>query len=186
MQDLELTDLNDYLHTRGGVDAEGGKLDIYAEFATTDGRTEGYVKTLFEDMRILGFRDIRDPTDALAALWEGLVQLAAVVLENQPYDRLATRVPLRGTNRATTADVWATVGGLLRNAFLAAIGPTIEDSIELQDMEIVVPKAGAKGAPAPATETSRAGSPPAGDRSANEPSSDRPQPPPNGPQEPPR
>jgi hypothetical protein len=144
---LELTDLNDYLSSGAGVDAEAGTLDIYAEFATTDGRVEGYVKTLFEDMRLLGTGDIRDPGDAVQAVWEAIVAAAAVVLENQPYDRLATKVPLRGTTQSTSADVWTTVGGLLRNAFLVALGPALDDSIELRDMEVVVPAAGEPGQP---------------------------------------
>jgi hypothetical protein len=144
---LELTDLNDYLRSAAGVDAEGGTLDVYAEFATTDGRVEGYVKTLFTDMRLLGTTDIGNPGDALKVLWEAIVAGAATVLENQPYDRIATKVPLRGTTRGTSADVWTTVGGLLRNAFVVALGPALDDSVELTDMEVVVPRAGEPGQP---------------------------------------
>lgn len=144
---LELTDLNDYLRSAAGVDAEGGTLDVYAEFATTDGRVEGYVKTLFTDMRLLGTTDIGNPGDALKVLWEAIVAGAATVLENQPYDRIATKVPLRGTTRGTSADVWTTVGGLLRNAFVVALGPALDDSVELTDMEVVVPRAGEPGRP---------------------------------------
>jgi hypothetical protein len=146
VRDIQLTDINDFLRANGRVDAEGGTLGIYAEFATSDGLVEGYVKTLFDRMRILSYRDIASPGDALAALWEGLVALAAVVLENQPHDRLATKVPLRGTTRRASADVMATVGNLLRNAFFTALGPAIEDSVELRDMVVVPQRA---GAPAP-------------------------------------
>jgi hypothetical protein len=136
VRDVQLTDLNDFLRTYGRVDAEGGTLDVYGEFATTDGIVEGYVKTLFEDMRILRFAEIRGPEDALEALWEGMLALGAEVLENQPHDRLATKVPLRGTTTATAADIGTTVLNLLRNAFLTALGPAIDDSVDLRGMEI--------------------------------------------------
>lgn len=135
--DLMLIDLNDYLRAYGRVDAESGTVGIYAEFAGSDGRIEGYVKTLFDEMVLLRFDEIDDPTDAIEALWEGLVALAGEVLENQPHDRLATKIPLRGTMTGTSADLIATVGNLLRNAFVAALGPAIDDTVELRDMEAV-------------------------------------------------
>lgn len=150
VRDVRLRDLNDFLRAYGAVDAEGGTLGIFAEFVATDGQVEGYVKTLFEHMRILRFREIEGPADALEALWEGVVAVAAIVLENQPHERLATKVPLRGTSRRTNADLPAALASLLRNAFFVALGPAIDDSIELHDMEVFVPAAGAtRGAAEP-------------------------------------
>lgn len=133
---LHLFDLNDFLSAYGSVDAEAGTLGVYAEFAGREGRIEGYVKTLFEGLSIVRFGEIDSPADALEALWEGLVEVAAEVLENQPHDRLATRIPLRGPIGEPGTDLVAIVGNLLRNAFLSALGPAIDDSIELRDMEI--------------------------------------------------
>jgi len=58
-------------------------------------------------------------------LWEAAVAAAAKVLENK-HDEVATRVPLSGRIGDTQPDIWATVGGLLRNAFIHALAPGLE------------------------------------------------------------
>lgn len=129
--------LNDFLQAYGNVDAEQGVFSASAEFAVSEGRVEGYVKTLFEDLALLSFDEVEDPGDALELLWEGLLGLASEVLENQAHDRLATKVPLRGELGETRADLLSLVVNLLRNALVAALRPAIDDSIELEGLEIV-------------------------------------------------
>lgn len=132
---VPLVELNGYLRTFGTFDAEDGELSIYAELASADGRFEGYVKTLLEDVEILAFRDVRDdPAGALTALWEAFAAVGAEVLENQPRDRIATRAPLEGSVADMGTDLWEIVGGLLRNAFVEALRPVLDDSIELGDL----------------------------------------------------
>jgi hypothetical protein len=137
IREIPVVELNDFLQAYGNVDAESGTFSAFAEFAARDGRIEGYVKTLFEDLQLFTFGEIEDPGDALEFLWEGLLDVAAEVIENQAYDRLATKVPLRGELGDARADLLATVIGLLRNAIVAALRPAIDDSIELEGLEIV-------------------------------------------------
>lgn len=144
---VRLIDLNDFLRAYGSVDAEGGTFEMYSELAASDGTVEGYVKTLFEDVQLLSFREIDGPEDALEAFWEGLLAVGSELFENQPRDRLATRVPLRGRIADVRTEPLTVLGNLLRNAFIAALRPAIDESIELEDLEIVVPEAGARGRP---------------------------------------
>jgi hypothetical protein len=137
LREIPLVELNDFLQAYGNVDAESGTFSAFAEFAARDGHVEGYVKTLFEDLQLLTFGEIEDPGDALEFLWEGLLEIASEVIENQAYDRLATKVPLRGELGQARADMLVTVVGVLRNAIVAAFRPAIDDSIELRGMEIV-------------------------------------------------
>jgi hypothetical protein len=146
---IQLIELNDFLRAYGSVDAESGTFEMYSEFAASDGYVEGYVKTLFEEVQLLSFREIDGPEDALEAFWEGLLAIGSELFENQPRDRLATRVPLRGRLDDVRTAPLAVLGNLLRNAFVAALRPAIDESIELKDLEIVVPEAGAKGRDAP-------------------------------------
>jgi hypothetical protein len=137
LRGVEMIELNDFLQAYGNVDAEDGTLEAYAEFAVSDRKVEGYVKTLIEHLRLARFSEIDDPIDALQTLWEAFVQLGAELLENQPHDRLAVRLPVRGELGATSTDLLATVASLLRNAFVIALRPAIEESIEIEDLEIV-------------------------------------------------
>lgn len=137
LRKIPVVELNDFLQAYGNVDAESGTFSAFAEFAARDGRIEGYVKTLFEHLELFTFREIDDPSDALEFLWEGLLEVATEVIENQAYDRLATKIPLSGELGDARADMMTTVMGVLRNAIIAAFRPAIDDSIELEGMEIV-------------------------------------------------
>lgn len=140
LREIELIELNDFLQAYGNVDAEDGTLEVFAEFAASNGKIEGYVKTLIERLDLVDLDEIDDPIDFLQTLWEGFVALGAELLENQSRDRIAVRIPLRGELGATRTDLAAIVGSLLRNAFIAALRPAIDASIELEDLEIVVPE----------------------------------------------
>lgn len=137
LRGVEILALNDFLLAYGGVDAERGTFEAYTELACAAGRVEGYVKTLIEGLEVLRFGEIDGPDDALEALWEGFVGLAAEVLENQPHDRLATRIPVAGTIDDVRTDVVTIIVELLRNAFVVALRPALDDAIELRGLEIV-------------------------------------------------
>lgn len=133
-RDMPLVAWNDYFRAYGNVDVEDGKLGLYTELAIADGRVTGYVKTLLEDVEVFRFGEIEDAEEALGALWEALVAVAAEVLENQPRDRLATRVPIEGDVHGTSTEVVPVVLSLLRNAFVEALRPALDHSIELEDV----------------------------------------------------
>ena len=137
LRGIPVVELNDFLQAYGNVDAESGTFSAFAEFAVSNGRVEGYVKTLFEDLKVLSVGEIDDPQDALEFLWEGLVGLASEVLENQPHDRLAMKIPLRGELGQVEADMLGTIASVLGNSFVAALRPAIDDSIELRGLQIV-------------------------------------------------
>jgi hypothetical protein len=137
MRKVPLVELNDLLQAYGNVDAEEGELSLYAEFVVEQGAITGYVKPLLENVQVFRFREIEDPGDALEALWEGFVALASEVLENQPHDRLATVVELQGRVDSPSTDVWNVIGNVLRNGFVAALRPALDDTIELRGLEVV-------------------------------------------------
>ena len=120
--------LNDFLKAYGNVDAEAGTFSAYAEFAAKDGAFDGYVKPLFKDIQVARWRQ---DESFVRRVWEGIVQLAAKILENPDKERVATRIPLHGRFDKPQPDLWATIGGLLRNAYIQALVPGIEGSISL-------------------------------------------------------
>lgn len=143
---VDVLNLNDFFQAYGTVDAEAGVFSAYAEFAASDGRVRGYVKPLFENLALLRFGEIDGPEDALELFWEGMVAIASEILTNPPEDRLGTRIVLEGRTDQANADVFQVVGALLRNAFIAALRPAIDESVELRDLEIVVEESGEPGA----------------------------------------
>jgi Domain of Unknown Function (DUF748) len=126
MERVPLPALNDFLKAYANVDAEGGTFSAYSELAAKDGGFQGYVKPLLKDVQVAKWRQ----DESLGRrVWEGIVQLAAKVLENSEKEQVATRIPLSGRFDKPQPDLWATIGGLLRNAFVQALMPGIEGSI---------------------------------------------------------
>src|SRR6185503_20433903 len=66
--------------------------------------------------------------------WEGLVNLAAKILENREEEQVATQIPLKGEITDPDVDVLTTLVNLLRNAFVAAFSHSLEGSINLRDV----------------------------------------------------
>lgn len=128
MKNVALPSLNNFLRAYGNIDAEGGTISIYAELAAADGAFHGYVKPLMRNVQVAKFRD---DESVGRKIWEGIVQVAAKVLENPKEKRVATRVPISGRFDKAEPDLWAAVGALLRNAFIQALVPGIEGSIGL-------------------------------------------------------
>jgi hypothetical protein len=62
-------------------------------------------------------------------LWEGVAELVGEIFEDQGKDRIATRIPFRGQVENPDTDLWATIGGILKNAFLESLRRGLEGSI---------------------------------------------------------
>jgi hypothetical protein len=128
---LNVKQLNSFLKAYANVDAERGKISIDTEIAASKGRFRGYVKPFVDDLQILDWD--KESEGFLGKIWEGVVEVAGEILEDQDKDRIATRVPLRGSIDDPEADIWSTIGGLLKNAFLEALRRGIEDKISTSE-----------------------------------------------------
>jgi hypothetical protein len=140
VEGVEVHNLNDVFLSIGDVDAERGTFSGYAEFAAAEGQLAGYVKPLFEGLSLFRFAEVDDPGDALELFWEGMASVAASLLTNPKSGRLGTKVELRGTTEGGISETFRTLSGLLRNAFITALRPAIDDSVEIEGLEIVTPE----------------------------------------------
>jgi len=70
----------------------------------------------------------------LKRLWEGLVDVAANIVENHQEDQVAARIPLSGTLEKPNADLFATIGSVLHNGFVSAFARSIEGSISVRSV----------------------------------------------------
>ena len=129
MQELELTRLNDFLESYVNITAEAGTLSVSGEVAAADGAYEGYVKPLLDHAEFLDPEDFKERP--LGAIWETVVAAFAEIFENQPRDRLGTRVPISG-EFGPEPDVIAAIGGVFRNMFDAFL-QGVEGSVDLRD-----------------------------------------------------
>jgi uncharacterized protein involved in outer membrane biogenesis len=128
---LNIKQLNSFLKAYASIDAERGKLSVDTELAASKGRFRGYVKPFIDDLQVLDWN--RESEGFFTRVWEGIVEVAAEVLEDQGKDRVATRIPFSGTIDDPQADVWSTIGGILKNAFLESLRRGLEDEIAVSD-----------------------------------------------------
>lgn len=122
---LDVTKTNALARAYGNVDFEKGWFDLVIELDVKEGRLEGYVKPLFRDLEVFDLaRDQR--ANIFLVFWEALVGLAADLFKNQPRDQVATLIPVHGELAAPSPDFLATIGNVLRNAFVRAYLPRLQ------------------------------------------------------------
>jgi hypothetical protein len=127
LEQMDLTQVNDFFKAYANVDVNKGRFGLYAEIATRDGAFTGYVKPILKDLDVLGPEDKHD--GVLQKLWEGIAGTVADVLTNPKRDQVATRVELKGKLKDPDISTWYAVIDLLRNAFIRAIVPAIDNEI---------------------------------------------------------
>jgi hypothetical protein len=124
---LEVTKLNDLARTYGKFDFERGWFDLVIETESREGQITGYVKPLFRNLTVFSLRDDLKDENALQAFWQALIGAATHLFKNQQRDQFGTLIPFEASyTGATRTDILATIGNLLRNAFVRAYLPRLE------------------------------------------------------------
>ena len=142
MEGVDLTALNDFLRAYANVDVKRGRLDFYTEMAAADGKFKGYAKPLIHDLDMIDLKeDIKHP---LKLVWKSIVAGLMKVFKNQPKDRFAAKIPIEGNIDNPKAGIVPTLGSILRNAFVKALAPNVDESI---DLESVKPEKGERPPP---------------------------------------
>jgi hypothetical protein len=127
LDNVNLPALNDSLRGIAKVDVGRGTFRLAAEMAAKDGGFQGYVKPFFED---IDFRNIEDKEKPVfSRVWEHVVQGLAWLVKNKSRDQVGTRIPFQGRFGDTKVGMWTTVRNLFRHGFIRAFNPTIEGSI---------------------------------------------------------
>ena len=135
---LDVTKINDLAVSYGKFDFERGWFDLVVEADAKEGQLTGYAKPLFRNLKIFSLtEDIKDE-NVLELFWQALVGGLTSLLKNQPRDQFGTLIPFNGDlSQATSADILATIGNILRNAFVRAYLPRLEGR---RPMELTSPE----------------------------------------------
>jgi Domain of Unknown Function (DUF748) len=133
LKNTHLPDVNPWLRQYIKADAEAGDFELYMELAAADGKFKGYAKPVMRNVDI--YSSAEPEKNPLKRLWEGLVDFAADVLENDETDQVAARVPFSGTIKNPKAGVLETFVSVLRNAFVSAFARSLEGSISVRDVK---------------------------------------------------
>ncbi|MFL5752010.1 MAG: DUF748 domain-containing protein [Bacteroidia bacterium] len=128
---VNLVQLNDFLRAYGNFDVDRGRFGLYTEFAAKDGSYGGYVKPIIKDMKVVNWKEDKDNI-----LWESLIGAAAQLLKNRQEKQVATKVPIEGNfEKGGKINLWRAISFVLRNAFVHALKPTIDGSININKLD---------------------------------------------------
>lgn len=130
---VNLVDLNDFLKAYGNFDVNKGNFGMYTEFAGRDGNFGGYVKPIIKDIDVVSWNN--EEGDFGQILWESVVGGAAEILKNRNREQVATKVDIKGRFDDPSINLWRTISFLLRNAFVHALVPAIDNSINIHKLE---------------------------------------------------
>jgi hypothetical protein len=124
---LDVTKLNDLALTYGKFDFKRGWFDLVIEADSKEGQLTGYVKPLFRNLKIFSLREDISEDNVLQFFWQALMGGLTTVLKNFPRDQFGTLIPFTADESGSTStDILATIGNILRNAFVRAYLPRLE------------------------------------------------------------
>jgi hypothetical protein len=124
---LDVTKLNDLALTYGKFDFKRGWFDLVIESDSKEGQVTGYVKPLFRNLKIFSLREDIKEDNVLQFFWQALMGGVTSLLKNQHRDQFGTLIPFTSdASSSTTTDTLATIGNILRNAFVRAYLPRLE------------------------------------------------------------
>ena len=124
---LDVTKLNELALAYGNFDFKRGWFDLVVESDAKEGQLKGYAKPLFRNLRVFSLKQDLKEDNVLQFFWQALVGAATTLFKNQPRDQFGTLIPFStDLSGATSADILATVGNVLRNAFVRAYLPRLQ------------------------------------------------------------
>lgn len=133
--DMDITKLNDFLSAYAKLTVRQGTISIYTEAAARDRKITGYTKPIIKDLHVVNWKD--DKGHPLKLAYEAVVGAVAWVIKNHGKDQLATKAEFSGDLKDPDVNTWYIIGQLLRNGFIQALYPALENDININSVNDV-------------------------------------------------
>jgi len=125
IRDTDMRALNDVWRAHGGFDVAAGRFSLFSNVTVRSGVINGYVKPLFQDIKVYDPKKEEGKSFG-QKVKEAIVGGVATVLTDQSRDTVAARTDLSGRLDDPQASTLQILLSLLRNAFVKAILPGLE------------------------------------------------------------
>ncbi len=132
LEDLNLAKLNNFIDAFAKFDIKSGEISIYTEAAAKDGRITGYTKPIIKNLKVVNWE--KDKEKPLKIAYEAVVEAVAWIFKNHNKEQLATKVDFEGNIRNPNIDIWQLIGQVLKNAFIQALYPALENSVNINSI----------------------------------------------------
>jgi hypothetical protein len=136
LEKMELSYLKDFTDAYANFTFKKGQLYMSTELAMKDGKYNGYIKPVMENIKIIDFSPdtVKEKKRSFfKRIWELIVGTGVAVVKNHPKDRLATKIPLKGDLNSSEKFTWTAVVNILKNGFIKAFDKDVEGSIDIND-----------------------------------------------------
>ena len=131
---LDLTRINDLALAYGNFDFKRGWFDLVVQADDTEGQLQGYVKPLFRDLKVFSLTQDLKEDNVLQFFWQALVGAATTIFKNHPRNQFGTLIPFTSdASGSTSTDILATIGNVLRNAYIRAYLPRLQSGQQTMD-----------------------------------------------------
>jgi hypothetical protein len=131
---LDVTKINDLALAYGKFNFKRGWFDLVVEADAKEGQLTGYAKPLFRNLKVFALKEDIKEDNVLQFFWQALVGTTTALLTNRSRDQFGTLIPFSGDmSGTTTAQIIATIGNVLRNAFIRAYLPRLENGSDNVD-----------------------------------------------------
>jgi uncharacterized protein DUF748 len=132
LEGLNLANLNNFIDAFAKFDIKSGEISIYTEAAAKEGKITGYTKPIIKHLKVLNWE--KDKDKPVKIVYEAVVEAVAWVFKNHNKEQLATKVEFEGNIKNPNIDIWYLIGQVLRNAFIQALYPSLENSININSV----------------------------------------------------
>lgn len=134
---LDITATNPLVEVYGGFNVKQGSFDLVLDVDSQEGQLTGYIKPLFRNMVVFDLvTDVKED-NPIQLFWQAIVGGVSGIITNYNRDQLATLIPFTGNlEGGPQVDYLATIGNMLRNAFIRAYLPRLEKELQQSDNSI--------------------------------------------------
>ena len=129
LEGLNLANLNNFIDAFAKFDIKSGEISIYTEAAAKNGKITGYTKPIIKNLKVVNWE--KDKDKPLKIAYETVVGAVAWIFKNHNKEQLATRVEFEGNIKNPNIDIWELIGQVLKNAFIQALYPSLENSVNI-------------------------------------------------------
>lgn len=130
LEKVNMPALNSYSQAYAAFDFKTGEFDLYSHLMVKNNRVNGYIKPIARHMEV----DVLKSENPLQVVWSAAVAAVIELFTNHTKDQFATQAELQGNLDDFGTDFWETLGGILSNAFIEAIGRGFD---ETNDRELI-------------------------------------------------
>jgi hypothetical protein len=124
IEKTQMRAMNDFLRAYGKFDVVAGAFSLYTEVDVKNGRIQGYVKPVFEDLDVYDTRQDKEKS-VFKKVYEGVVGGISKILENK-RDEVVTVADISGPVSDPDSSTWQIIARLIENGFFKAILPGFE------------------------------------------------------------